>query len=483
MTRLSDSYENAYTDFHGSGTPCIYKTGPAWPKRTGHQAQKLYRAARPIHNHSIRPVWLSIAWSIVAKLDTLQVDWNAINPLAYADAGVATLICDFVITIAVKPGSLLYAAAVTAANAIDKILQDAGFPEIQVTFIESVLHRSGAGPKPLSFNPLLDPVPELRKAFSYSLGGLFFRLSKDEKRVALLTCAHVARPPPLFDNTTITRKNNSQAREDIVLLGTEAFQAAVQAMVEFIDYQAFCISTWERQLKKLGEAKEGEADNVSDRREELMGLIKRANKKIKDADQLYREVTKYRSTVAERVIGFVLHCEKIKVAVGSHKFTEDWSFIEMDEDMIDCANFIGNKLYVDQGFVPEPEFHDPQDLDINDVKTLLCVKNARSTGTTFGRVNGLESITRHYKDHGIHEDSMEYAVLGYDTSSLENTKFSASGDSGATVVGRDGRIIGILTGGGGPTDGTDITYITPYFWLETRIKDKFPNCFLYPIDE
>lgn len=136
-----------------------------------------------------------------------------------------------------------------------------------------------------------------------------------------------------------------------------------------------------------------------------------------------------------------------------------------------------------KGVVPESEFHAPQDLDVHNVKTLLAVKNGRTTGTTFGRVNGLKSITRHYTDYGIHELSEEYVVLGYDTSSLKNNKFSDPGDSGAIVVGRDGRIIGLLTGGGGPIDETDMTYITPYFWLEQRIKERIPGCFLYPIVE
>lgn len=132
-----------------------------------------------------------------------------------------------------------------------------------------------------------------------------------------------------------------------------------------------------------------------------------------------------------------------------------------------------------EGVVAESEFHAPQDLDVNNVKTLLAVKNGRSTGTTFGRVNGLKSITRHYKDYGIQQVSEEYVVLGYDTSTLKNNKFSDPGDSGAIVVGRDGRIIGMITGGGGPTDSTDMTYITPYFWLEQRIKERFPDCSLY----
>jgi len=43
------------------------------------------------------------------------------------------------------------------------------------------------------------------------------------------------------------------------------------------------------------------------------------------------------------------------------------------------------------------------------------------------------------------------------------------------------RIVGILSGGAGQTDATDITYATPYWWLETCIKKAFPDSYLYPI--
>ena len=276
MTRLTDTYENAYTNFHGSGTPCIHKTGPAWPKREGIEEQKLVRAARPIHYHSIKPTWGSISWAIAAVLDKLQVDWNAINPLAYANAGEAALICDFVITIGVRPGSLAYDDAVTAANAVDEILRVAGFPEIQVALIESVYRRSGTGPKLMNFNPLLDSIAGLRKAFTHTLGlsiaplksphfegtgGLFYRLSSEEgdNRVVLSTCAHVSRPPPLFENKAYTRKNERQPREDIVLLGTGAFETAVQALMKFIGDQAVFVSGWEKQAQEAWRAGGGRA--------------------------------------------------------------------------------------------------------------------------------------------------------------------------------------------------------------------------------
>lgn len=123
MTHLLATYPAAITDFYGSGTPCVYKTGPAWPVAQGPESQKIRRAARPIYKHGIASIWLDTAWRIVAGLETLHVDWNAVDPLAYANAGQTDLICDFVITISVKPLSLTYEAAVAAAQVVEGILE------------------------------------------------------------------------------------------------------------------------------------------------------------------------------------------------------------------------------------------------------------------------------------------------------------------------------------------------------------------------
>jgi len=133
-----------------------------------------------------------------------------------------------------------------------------------------------------------------------------------------------------------------------------------------------------------------------------------------------------------------------------------------------------------ENYVPEEEFRNPQNFDIHNVRTLLAVKNGRSTGTTFGRVNGLESITRNYPEHGIAQKALEYIICGYDTVTGKNDKFSDGGDSGSIVAGRDGRIIAQITGGGGPTDETDQTYATPFYGLQKAIKKKYPKCYLVP---
>ena len=125
--------------------------------------------------------------------------------------------CPLLMWIGVHPETLPYHVAVAAAEAIKNILAQAGFPEIEVAFRESVVSRSVAqGPKLLLFNPIHDPVPELLKPFTPTLGlsiaplkatyyegtgALYLRLSSTDKRTVLLTAAHVARPPTFISRS------------------------------------------------------------------------------------------------------------------------------------------------------------------------------------------------------------------------------------------------------------------------------------------
>ena len=360
MIRLTDKYANAYADLWGSRTPCVYKTGPAWHTS---EAQAFLRVPRPIYSHPIGGSWLSIGRDIIGELDSAKVEWNAINPLAYADAGQANPFCPFVITICVTPLSLTYDAAVAAGKLIHDILNNAGFPDIQVAFIESVVHRSAAGPKLLSFDPLFDPVPELRKDFTSTLGlpiaplkapqyegtaALYYRLSQDDGRVAMLTCAHVARPPPLYGNTGMTlKKGTGQAREDIIALGTGAYHNAVTAIKKQIRGQYASIEVWRDTLQRLGEEVEGEVPVKSVRRKEFAGRIERAEEAIEGAYALHDEVTERRTTPEQRIIGHVLHSE---ATVEPNMFTKDWALIELNHEMIDWKSFKGNKIYIGMSY-------------------------------------------------------------------------------------------------------------------------------------
>ncbi|KIM27485.1 hypothetical protein M408DRAFT_165369 [Serendipita vermifera MAFF 305830] len=525
-SRLTNHYAAAYKDFFGmpSGAPCIYKSGPAWLEPTGPQAQRFIREARPVYGHPIADSWLKIGTDIYKYLDSRSVKWTSVDPVGFANAGEKTPFCPLLMWIGVKRKTLVFDDAVTAANGIKDILSQAGFPDIEVAFRESEV-TSSVGPKLLPFNPLVDSVPDFRKHFTPTLSlsispyktpyhegssALYFRLSKDNDRVALLTAAHVARPPPVYANTGTLRKNASHSHEEIVALGSMGYQNTTSGMMAAIGDLARSVTVCKDAITRLGEPVEGEAAGITRRREENQREVEKARNTIDDLNKLHDVVTKLRTNPDQRIIGFVLHAEPIVVADGPNKFTRDWALIELYNDNIDWSTFLGNKVYIGGNFSPsdfgklmfpqsedqrdykypddgllqacgvvkDDEIRQPQHLDVHRQKAFLVVKNGLATGTTVGRANGLDSFTRVYTEYDIERTSIEIAILPYDK---QCGPFSAKGDSGAIILDRAGRIVALLTGGGGTTDGTDVTYGTPYWWLEEQIKTTIPGCYLYPV--
>jgi hypothetical protein len=131
------------------------------------------------------------------------------------------------------------------------------------------------------------------------------------------------------------------------------------------------------------------------------------------------------------------------------------------------------------GVVSDAEISNPRHLDANGQPCLIVVKNGGTTGTTVGCANGLESVKRTYLERGIiKQDSLEIAVVSYGKG---HEKFSDAGDSGSIVLTREGKILGMLTGGAGPTSKTEVTWLTPFWWLQDQIKKQYPSAFLYDV--
>lgn len=124
--------------------------------------------------------------------------------------------------------------------------------------------------------------------------------------------------------------------------------------------------------------------------------------------------------------------------------------------------------------ISEERMRDPDVLDHNNEACLLVIKNGSATGVTIGRATGISSFVR---DDETGQESMAWAIYNYDNNSCA---FSAPGDSGSIIVDGLGRIGGLLTGGTGKTETSDVTYATPMWWLWPRIKQHFPNAHLYP---
>lgn len=199
--------------------------------------------------------------------------------------------------------------------------------------------------KPFTPTPGLSIAPYKSPHYEGS-GSVFFRLSSNpaDKRIGLLTCAHVSHPPPLFANKAYDRKKGTHPREDVLLLGAESFNKAVGNIMTFIGTEMNGITSWESALSKVPAQVEGEHKKFTTRRDELVGLINAAKNKIEQADELHSYVTKNFTTTESRVFGFVLHSSKIEVGPGG--FMYDWSIIQLDEDKIEWGDFKGNKLFV-----------------------------------------------------------------------------------------------------------------------------------------
>jgi hypothetical protein len=140
------------------------------------------------------------------------------------------------------------------------------------------------------------------------------------------------------------KKGTGQLHEEIIALGTGAFNNALKAIMGFIGEQVDSIEVWNKQLKRLGDPVEGEGEAITEAREEYEYLIRKATKKIQQANELHDEITKRHTLPEQRVAGYVLHCEEIAVAVEPKGFTKDWALIEVYPDGTDWSTFKGNRF-------------------------------------------------------------------------------------------------------------------------------------------
>ncbi|KAG8740173.1 hypothetical protein FRC10_004699, partial [Ceratobasidium sp. 414] len=371
--------------------------------------------------------------------------------------------------------------------------------DVEIAFRESVFTRS-AGSQLLNHIPYAGPTADVRSSFTPTLGlqiapkahprfegtgSLYLREGGERNRVLLLTARHIVLPPREYRNELYVRKANNSARREVILLGCKAYQNVLRSMMDKIGCEALMAEYYKNELEDIGEAVEGEGATIADTREEFRGKLAKAEKVMGTLSEFHREITMLWTDENQRVLGHIIHAPPISVSTGDKDFTEDWALVELDDDKIDWQNFKGNvidlgtrlspgdfvvKMHPDRrsltsfeyprggllqlrGVVKEDELRHPTMLDKNGEECIIVVKNGNTTGVTF-------------------------AIYPY---GHKGGAFSAPGDSGSVIADANSRILGILIGGAGRADYTDVTYASPYYWVEERIKEAFPDSYLYPI--
>ncbi|KAI6138265.1 hypothetical protein BKA82DRAFT_4332831 [Pisolithus tinctorius] len=430
------------------------------------------RVLPAVGEHKIVELWeAGFADQVIARLSAMKVDWARLDAVRIGIVGESS--APVILWIGVVPESLSGENGCTVAFDARKVLYNCGIKDVEVEIRESRVFKS-VSPKllapPFSSNPLVTFVDPLSVALGLPIcaDGRCFYVARSGvvDKVFLVTALHVISPLSLENNETIECKNPGQLRHKVILLGDAAYNHFITSIMDQIGRK--------KARRQMMEGREGE--DVEDERAEA--------KRLRDA-----EVVSKWANPADRIFGHVVLAPPIQLTVGSLGFSQDIAVIEVDPSKIDASNFCGNvidlgteidsadfmlRMYPDfrnrthfkypadrllrlHDTISVDETRRPQMVDQDGEKYIMVLKNGGKTGLIIGRANGVFSYTRYYFENSPGIISKEWAILPADSKS---GSFSVPGDSGSVIVDSSGRIGGLLTGGGGTTETSDMTYAT-----------------------
>ncbi|KXN93289.1 hypothetical protein AN958_00213, partial [Leucoagaricus sp. SymC.cos] len=426
-----------------------------------------------------------------------------------------------VIWVGVRPGSLQAEHAFNAAQDILSILDTYQIRNVEVEFRESIYHRS-VGPPLLksvsNFNHTVDVRGRLTTALGLSITtaehpntqgtmAVYFAEGGESTKTLALTCHHVVLKVDANTNDDYTFWGTGAPRKNVQLLGTRAFDRLLDSIRLRISRHGIMVKIHEEDIERLEKRVSGDEDDVVEARRGLTkvrGQLEEANQAIEALKMFYDTVKKDWGPANNRIIGHIRHSPPIAFNVQPGGFTKDWAAIELDgpkfkeysgpsidlgtqiaadeftlkmyprDDGRKSFKYPTNRLLCLHDMISEELMHAPDMLDHDNEPCLLVIKNGNTTGVTIGRATGMESFVR---DEDTGETSIEWAVYNYDNKS---GVFSAPGDSGSMVADGLGRMGGMLNGGSGKTESSDVTYVTPMFQLWEWVKEVFPNACLCP---
>ena len=480
-----------------------------WAPSTGPEAYTPTKELRAVGEHKIIELWeAGLADQVIARLTAMKMDWTSLDVVRIGIVGKSS--APIILWIGVTPQSLSGENGRTMAFEAREVLYNSGINDIEVEIRESRVFMS-VSPKlrvpALSSNPLVmvaDPLTVAlglpictdQRRYAAGTGGFYVARSGVPGKVFLVTARHVISPPSLANNRLIEHKNQSQPQLKVTLLSNAAYENLVTSIVEEIGRK---VAVTEHQEARRQAMQGREEDDAEDERTEAEHLGNMAKKAIDRLDAFHKEVVSKWADPVERILGHVVLAPPLGFGVGSLGFTQDIAVIEIDPSKIDASNFYGNvidlgteinsvefteRMYPDvrnrthfkyptdrllklRGTISIDEMRRPQMVDQNGEKCIMVIKNGSKTGRTIGRANGIFSYTRYYLENSPGFISKEWAILPADKKS---GPFSAPGDSGSVVVDGSGRIGGLLTGGGGVTETSDITYATPISFILERLE-------------
>lgn len=499
-------YTHQQADFYYYGLPSrpVFVASShieAWNPFTGSHPQP--KALHPVGEHGIANIWeAALADQVMAYLTTNGVDWTSLDIVRIGINGEPAPI---VLWIGVQPRTLSGEIGHNVALDIHKTLQENGITDIHVEIRESLIVKAAKLLTPLnmatSVAKVAWPITSTLGIFVCAdsvigTGGFFIARSGVTDKVFLVTARHVIAQPDLANNGVITHTATGQDRHEVSILSDATYEQFLALIKDAIVRETKIVEDPELRRK----AKEDEEDEKS----EAEHCITVARKAVLKLQSFYKEVVSKWSNSSDRILGHVILAPPIESSehrVNPSGFTQDVAVIEVDKSRIDGSDFLGNvidlgteissfdftshmnpnachprtfvypakRLLKVSGVIPVEELRHPGQLDKENNKCIIVLKNGVASGTTIGFADGLFSYTRHSYFGDIHIISKEWAIVGRDG------PFSIPGDSGSVIVDGSGRFGGLLTGGCRGSryhpNALDITYATPICFVLACLQE------------
>ena len=501
---VTDLLSKTYYKGLPSKPPLIATTKPGpYEYPSGPEAYSVMKELRCLGDHQLATVWDNgLAIQLRHYLTTMGVNWTSLEALRIVN--VDELSGPPIVWIGVEPGALSFEEGSRVAVGCHTLIHSHGISDYYVEIRESRIVR-------LAGNRLLDPVPSTDPTFtardpytatlgipispkdrpwSGGTGGFYLSAGGNDSSIYLVTARHVVLPSGKDDNNEYFRQNTSKAREEVVVLGTSAFDSKLEVIQHEINGQECAITDAKERMhlywgKEDTKSVRARAQAEKDREAVEQGLV--------DLRALHGEITRNWRDKEKRVIGELTWAPPIILSTEPGQYTLDLAIIKIAAGTHDNANYCGNtinlgnkysrhefmeRVYLHhtsptsfkfpasrlvklEGQVPESALVNPPMKDANGFPCLVVFKNGSGSGTTIGRANTVSSYTRNYFA-GEFQESREWPIVSINK---ESGVFSTKGDSGSCVADAYSRAGGIITGGSGATDSFDITYATPISFI------------------
>ena len=493
----------------------------------GPEAYTVPKELRVLGNHPLANIWEDdLAFKLHHVLNSMDVNWTSTDVVRIANAEDSS--GAVVIWIGVEPGTLSFDDGAVVVLKCREVLDTYRIQGVDIEIRESRIIRP-AGRRFLSpaLGRLLAPDPTLthRESFTATLGipistkkmphiegtgGFYISAGGDDKKIYLVTARHIVLPKNKDTNVEWRRKNTSEPRYDVVVLGNSGFSEKLSAISDEIEIQQDGIKHIQNRIDFVAGRNDQEAERV---RNDAEDALRNVNQTIEDLIELRQNIMRW-TNPNDRVFGHLVWSPPIKLSEDSGQYTQDFAVIEIHPKKLDAQNYRGNAIDLGlkytgkqldammypkktnksdtsfeyppdrlmrlRGLLPERELYKLLPVvDANDDPCLMVIKNGAKTGLTVGRGNNVCSYSRCYFE-GACMVSKEWPIINYDRNS---GIFSESGDSGAVIADAFGRICGLITASTGPTDSTDITFATPvdFIMKVLRTTETFKHAHLNPV--